>query len=211
MEFLKRSLLKAGFLSITALMSFNMVLAQDYPALEKAFSNSYAFERQGFYSKAIDEIKAVYYEQSYEVNVRLGWLNYQSGLFTESMAYYQKAIALMPHSIEARLGLALPSSAMGNWALVIDQYRQILAMDPNNYTVNYRMGLIYFGHEDYDTALPYFEKIANMYPFDYNAVINYAWTDYYVGKLREAKVLFYKALLIKPEDQSARQGLTLIK
>jgi Flp pilus assembly protein TadD len=50
-----------------------------------------------------------------------------------------------------------------------------------------------------------------MYPFDYDNLVLYAWTNYQLGKLREAKVLFNKVLLNKPNDASAKEGLGLIK
>jgi hypothetical protein len=37
------------------------------------------------------------------------------------------------------------------------------------------------------------------------------WTNFQLGKLREAKVLFQKALLNRPGDNSATEGLSLIK
>jgi len=117
----------------------------------------------------------------------------------------------MPYSIEARLGYALPASAMGNWDQVITKYNEILSIDPENYTTNYRIGMIYYGRKDYEKSIKYFEKIANMYPFDYDAIQMYAWSNYQLGKLREAKVLFNKTLLIRPGDSSAMDGLGLIK
>jgi hypothetical protein len=50
-----------------------------------------------------------------------------------------------------------------------------------------------------------------MYPFTYDVVINTAWNYYYLGKLREAKVLFNKALLLNPGDESATKGIQAIK
>jgi hypothetical protein len=38
-----------------------------------------------------------------------------------------------------------------------------------------------------------------------------AWTNFKLGKTREAKILFNKALLYYPEDSSAKEGLALIK
>jgi tetratricopeptide (TPR) repeat protein len=118
---------------------------------------------------------------------------------------------LKPLSIEARLGIVYPASAMGNWNQVENRYLEILKIDPENSLVNYRMGLIYYGREDYGTAFKYFEKVVNHYPFDYDSVIILAWTNYMMGKYREAKVLFQKALLIQPNDPSALEGLALIK
>ncbi len=185
--------------------------AQDSSSLSTAFSTSYTYENKGEHSKAIESLKKVYDESSYEINLRLGWLNYQLGLFTESIAYYNKAISLMPLSIEARLGFVLPASSQGNWEQVITRYNEILKLDPNHYTVNYRMGMIYYGRKDYQTAFRYFERIANLYPFDYDALLMLGWTNFQLGKLREAKVLFQKALLNRPDDTSAKEGLSLIK
>lgn len=185
--------------------------AQDYESLRNAFSKSYELENEGDYTKAINVLKEVYNADSYEVNLRLGWLNYNAGMYTESASYYRKAVKLMPHSIEAKFGLALPVYAQGNVDEVMNIYKDILKIAPQNYTANYRMGNIYYGREDYSTAYKYFEKIVNMHPFDYDALHMFAWTNLKMGKVREAKVLFNKALMNRPEDSSAKQGLDLIK
>lgn len=209
MEFL---ISKRTILMLTGIIFFSgIAFSQNQSLLEEAFKNSYTHETNAEYSKAIEVIKKVYDESSYEINLRLGWLNYQAGLFTESIAFYNKAILLMPMSIEARLGFVMPAAALGNWTQVIGRYNEILKIDPNNYTVNYRMGSIYYGKQDYQTAYKHFEKIANLYPFDYDALYMFAWTNYKMGKMREAKVLFGKALLNKPGDSSAKEGYDLIK
>lgn len=210
METLKKTMYLIIFAFITLLPARKLV-AQDYTNLQQAFSTSYTMETAGDYTNGIATLKKVYDESSYELNVRLGWLNYMAGLFTESTTYYSKAVALMPYSIEARLGYALPASAMGNWEQVSNKYLEILKIDPANYTANYRLGLIYYGRKDYATGIKYFEKIANLYPFDYDANHMYAWSNYQLGKLREAKVLFNKTLLIRPGDSSALEGFGLIK
>ncbi len=194
------------------LLAFGMTaFAQDYQKTEKAFQQSYKMEYIGEYSMAINLLKNVYDEQSYEINLRLGWLTYLSGLFNESIPYYQKCIQLKPISIEARLGIVNPAASMGNWTQVEKYYNEILEIDPENSTVNYRMGVIYYGKEDYQAAFRYLEKVVNHYPFDFDSVIMLAWTNYKLGKMREAKVLFQKALLIRPADKSATEGLGLIQ
>lgn len=209
MEFL---ISKRTILMLSGIIFFSgIAFSQNQSLLEEAFKNSYTHETNAEYSKAIEVIKKVYDESSYEINLRLGWLNYQAGLFTESIAFYNKAILLMPMSVEARLGFVMPAAALGNWTQVIGRYNEILKIDPNNYTVNYRMGSIYYGKQDYQTAYKHFEKIANLYPFDYDALYMFAWTNYKMGKMREAKVLFGKALLNKPGDSSAKEGYDLIK
>jgi tetratricopeptide (TPR) repeat protein len=180
-------------------------------AMEDAFETSYTLQDKANYTGAIAALKAVYDENSYEINVRLGWMNYLGGLFTESTAYYQKAMKLKPYAIEAKFGFVYPAAALGNWDQVITQYNDILKIDPQNTVANYRMGSIYYGKQDYATAEKYLEKVVNLYPFDYDSNILYAWTNLKLGKTREAQVLFHKVLMMRPKDASAMEGMGLIK
>lgn len=194
------------------LLTFTIsAFAQQFEAIEKAFSESYELEKSGEYSQAIEKLKKYYDEDSYEVNLRLGWLNYLKGNFTESSAYYERSISLSPYAIEARFGYVYPLSALGNWGVVKQQYEKILDIDPRNTLANYRMGMIFYGSEDYNNALRYFEKVVNLYPFDYDGTIMFAWSNLKLGKLREATILFKKALLMRPGDESAKEGLQLMK
>jgi len=193
------------------IFSVFVTYAQDYAKLTAAFSDSYAKEKAGKYPDAVQALKAYYNADSYEINLRLGWLTYLQGQFTESMSYYNRAIELMPYAIEPRLGVVLPASSLGNWDFVTGQYTKILTIDPNNTLTLYRMGLISYDKKDYIQAYQYFERVVNLYPFDYQSVLMLAWTNFKLGKTREAKILFNKALLYYPEDSSAKEGLALIK
>ncbi|MCD4695293.1 MAG: tetratricopeptide repeat protein [Bacteroidales bacterium] len=184
---------------------------QDYKTIQDAFSESYTFEYEGDYTKAILSLKEVYNEESYEINLRLGWLSYMAGFFTESSSFYQKAMDLKPLSIEAKFGYVYPASALGNWEFVKKQYIEILKIDSKNSMANYRLGSIYYGNEDYSSALKYFESVINLYPFDYDGLLMYGWTNLKLGKFREAEVIFNKVLMNKPNDKSAIEGLGEIK
>jgi tetratricopeptide (TPR) repeat protein len=203
---IRQVVLSLAFIFVASLQ----LTAQNGKILQEAFAASYKAETSGEYTRAIEILRKEYNENSYELNLRLGWLTYNNGSFTESAAYYNKAIQLMPYSIEARLGFALPASAMGNWDQVVTRYQEILKIDPNHYLTNYRIGLIYYNREGYKNAFNHFERIANMYPFDYDAVIMFAWVNYRLGKTREASALFNKALLIRPGDASALEGLGMM-
>ncbi|MDA3942049.1 MAG: tetratricopeptide repeat protein [Bacteroidetes bacterium] len=205
MELLKHLLLLVLLLALTP------AYTQSTEKQISAFENSYRYEGDGKYSEAIQEILNVFNEASYEQNLRLGWLYYVSGRFTESLPYYQKCFTLKPLSIEARLGYVNPAAALGNWTQVEKQYQEILTIDPQNSLANYRMALIAYGREDHQTALRYLNKVINLYPFDYDTVILIAWTELKLGKMREAKIMFHKALMIRPGDQSASEGLLLIQ
>lgn len=195
----------------TSLLLFSSLSIAQNDNLVDAFTKSYQYEKNGNYTAAISTLKNVYIEDSYECNLRLGWLTYNAGLYQESISYYQKAINLMPVSIEARLGYVYPAAAFGNMTNVIIQYKKILEIDPQNSLANYKLGYIYYDKKDFQTAFKYFEKVVNLYPFDYDGLIMFAWTNLQLGKSREAKILFKKVLLLSPGDQSATTGLELIK
>lgn len=196
------AILLSGFIGISA-------LAQDKTI--DAFKQSYSLEKSEDFKSAIESLKAVYQADSYELNLRLGWLTYLAGQLPESVDYYSKAVALKPYAIEPKFGLVLPLSVQGKWTEIEEIYQRILQVDPQNSLVNYRLGLIYYNRGNFDKADPYLEKVVNLYPFDYDGLILLAWNKLNLQKSRESKVLFQKALLNNPDDPSALEGLKLIK
>lgn len=201
---------KELFFLMFVIITGSVLRAQDVNKTIDAFQESYIKEAGGNYQEAVSVLKNVYSENSYEINLRLGWLTYLSGLFTESLAYYNRSVALMPYAIEARFGLVYPASSMGNWSYVISQYEKILEICPNNSVAHHRLGLIYYGRGEYEKAEKNFEKVVNLYPFDYDGLIMLGWSKLKLNKLREAKVLFQKALMNTPSGSSALEGLDLI-
>jgi len=206
MEHLKKIMLLATFA-----MLVNVATSQNQNAIQQAFSKSYESEQARKYSQAINDLKPIYKADSYFVNIRMGWLYYMSKQYTESIKYYNVAIALKPYAIEARFGCVKPLSALESWNNVRAHYLQILKIDPQNTVANYWLGVIYYNRKDYGNAMKNFEKVVNLYPLDYDSIVMLAWTKLNVGKTAEAKVLFNQALVIRPGDSSASDGLKLIK
>ncbi len=192
------------------LLFFSNISAQSTTEVISAFKTSYSLEKAGKYKNAADELKKVYSDNSYEINLRIGWLLYNAGLFDQSAAHYQKAINLKPYSEEAKFGLIYPKVAQAKWAEVINLYKSILKINPKNTIANYRMGLIFYGGKNYTKAATYFKKVLDLYPFDYDALLMLAWTDYFLGKKNEAKILFNKVLMNSPNDASALKGIKLL-
>jgi len=194
---------------LLSILVSGMVQAQS--GVVEAFSKSYMFEKEGKNKEALAALKEVYNENSYEINMRLGWLAYLSGQFTESIAYYNNAISKYPLSVEARLGFVLPLSAISKWDQIISQYDKILSVDPNNTLVNYRLGVIYYEKKQYDKAESYLKKVINLFPFDHDSLLMLAWVKYQQGDYNQARLLFNKTLMAKPDDASAQEGLELVK
>lgn len=192
-------------------LAFSLSIHAQNKSLATAFSLSYEYETVAKYPEAIAALNEVYNAGSYEINLRLGWLNYLSGKYKESVTYYQKACAIMPAATEPHWAVINPLTKLENWTEIEKAYHAILKLDAKNSTANYNLGLIYYYRKDYVNAKKHFDISLNLYPFGYNNMLMAAWTNYFLGNKNEASVLFNKVLLYSPNDKSALEGLSLIK
>jgi len=203
------------FLRILATLVFGFYVytgyAQDYDKIIRVFDESYKLEEQQKYEEAINKLKSIYDEKSYEINLRMGWLYYVAGKYEESIEYYSTTIKIMPYSIEPHWGIIFPLNALKKDDEMVSHYQKILEINPNNSIALFRLGLIYYNKKDFILAEKYFDKVVNLYPFDYDALVMDAWTKLQLKNTREAKILFNKALVRKPSDKSAKEGLNLLK
>jgi tetratricopeptide (TPR) repeat protein len=202
--------LKKQFWVCISLFSLMVFYASAQDPLVQAFADSYTAEKNKDYKKAIASLTKVYAEDGYEINLRLGWLNYISGQLAVSVQYYQKAIALKPYAIEPKLGLTYPLGMQNKVDELIALYNRVLETDPQNTTANYRLGYIYYNKGQYEKAGTYLEKVINLYPFDYDSLLLLAWNNLRLQKVKEARVLFQKVLMYNPGDASATEGLRLL-
>ena len=201
-------ILKKSIIALCAIVSFAFnTAAQSAEETQKAFKASYANEYKSNYPNAIADLQKVYKPDSYELNLRLGWLHYLAKKYSSAMDYYQKAADLKKFSVEARLGYIKPANEAKKYDKVYEMYEAILKIDPYNSTANYWVGVYYYGEKKYDIAAKYFELIVNMYPFDYDANQMLGWAYLNLGKNTEAKNLFNLALMNRPGDASATEGL----
>ena len=173
---------------------------------ESAFAKSYSFEYETQYAKAITALTELHVE-SYQINLRLGWLYYLSKDYIKSEQYYRKAVASEPASIEARFGLVLPLSTLGNWNNVLSVYLEITKLDANNSIANYRLASIYYTRKDYANATQYVSKVLKLYPFDYDSNLLTGKILMAQAKNAEAKKYFTKALEYNPQSEEAKVAI----
>ena len=175
-----------------------------------AFSKSLEKEKKADYFGAIKHLSDLNDSSTYEFNLRMGWLSYKAGREKKAVYYYQKAIAMKPNAIEPRIGFGYPAYLMEDFTQLIEQDKKILSIDPNNKNTNSNLALIYFYNKEYAKALPYFQKVAQLYPFDYDNNLSLAWSLYYLGKKEEVEKYFNNVLLYSPADPSAKEGLEIM-
>lgn len=199
-----------GLVILVSQIQTHTSIAQSNNDLRNAFRISYTEEQSENYASAISSLMNVYDESSYELNLRIGWLQYKNGSFDNSAEFYRKAIELRPFALEPRLGLAYPLADAEKWEELEANYKSILAIDPNNTIASYNLGYSYYLRQEYNIAKSYFEKVVNLYPFDQYSNLMLGWTHFQMANYREAEELFRKTLLINPDSDSALEGLTLM-
>jgi tetratricopeptide (TPR) repeat protein len=198
-------------ITAATLLFCTLQLSAQNKTVASAFAQSYNEETNLKYEMAISTINNVYSATSYEINLRMGWLNYLAGKHKEAVSYYKKAITLMPAATEPQWAIINPLTALESWTEVEAAYLAILKLDVKNANANYNLGLIYYYRKNYINAKKYFDVALNLYPFGYNNMLMSAWTNYFLGNKNDATILFNKTLLYSPNDTSALEGLSLIK
>jgi len=194
------------FLSIT-------ISSQSGDDKVKSFNESIKFENNGKYDLAISSLTKIYNENKGDhlINIRLGWLYYQKKDFTKSKEYYRNSIKLNTSSIEAKLGLTLPLSALNEWDEIKKLYLEIINIDSKNYSANLRLGQIYLANADYTNAKKYLEVAYKHYSSSYEPNLSLGYTYLYLGDKVNAKKLLTQALMLKENDSLSLEGLKLIK
>jgi tetratricopeptide (TPR) repeat protein len=191
-------------------LCFSSVLIAQTDKLIAAFTKSIEQEKKEEYLPAIETMRSLGDTTSYETVLRLGWLYYKAGLNNKSIDYYKRAIDAKPNAIEPRYGFGYPAY-LTDYNMLVEQDKKILEIDPNNKLVNGNLGSLYYYHKEYAKALPHFEKIVSLYPFEYENNLNLAWTYLSLEKNAEAEKYFNMVLLYSPNDKSALDGLSRLK
>ena len=176
--------------------------------ISNAFSESYLQEYNKEYSKAIEALDNVYDTNSYEINLRLGWLYYLNADYVKSKIYYTNAMKLKPDSIEAKLGYVYPVYAAESWDELMKTYNSILIIDPYHYTANLKLSTMYYYQKDFWNAKKYSEILIKLYPFDYSNNLLLGKINLSLGNIILAKKYLNNALLYDP---TAVEVINLLK
>lgn len=176
-----------------------------------AFNKSIELEKKQDYNSALIAMFEIGDTTTYEIVVRIAWLNYKADHKKRSEYYYQKAITLMPNAIEPLYGYCYPAYALEDHNTVFTYDKKILEIDPNNKMILSNIAHLYYYNQDYNNAMTYFEKVVSLYPFEYETNHMLGWTYFKLGKFAEAENAFSIALLYAPRDPSATEGMNSIK
>jgi tetratricopeptide (TPR) repeat protein len=184
-----------------------------YEEILQSYKQSYLYEKIGDYKDAIRVLMPIYkvYPYGYTINLRLGWLYYLWGKYENSIFHYRRAISVIPSSVEAKLGLSLPLMAQERWGEVETLMYQVIATDYYNYYGNLRLCAALEKQGKYSMVMFVARKMLTIYPTDVPFLIYLGKSYYHLGNLEAALRTFKDALVLDPENNTAKEFLKKIK
>jgi tetratricopeptide (TPR) repeat protein len=171
--------------------------------------DSYAFERAGDFSHAMERMVQVFKQSpsDYFVNLRLGYLFYTLKKYKNSADHYERAVQLNTASIEPLLGLTQVYLASETYDKVIKACSSILQKDPRNYTALQRLITSEIRLKDYAHADAHAGEALKLYPTDAIYLEQRAFALKELGKANDAKAILSTLLLVSPQNEYARSQI----
>lgn len=143
----------------------------------------------------------------YVAQLRRGWLLYRQGKHADAVTAYNKAIALDPASVEAKVGVLLPLGELRRWADVESRAKEIAQKDPGNYTANLRLAFALYSQARYAEAETAYRTVLAHSPSDVDARAGLGWSQLKAGKAKEAQATFSEILGYAPKNALALEGM----
>lgn len=143
--------------------------AEQRPAtdtLRHSYYQSYHYEQIGKYSEAIKALAPLYQKlaSDYTLNLRLGWLFFQSKKYQDSLSYYQKASLISPYAINPRLGIIRIYLRTESYQKAESTAQKLLKTDYYNYYANLYITRALIAQKKFDAALSVVQKMLALYP-----------------------------------------------
>ncbi|NPA15722.1 MAG: tetratricopeptide repeat protein [Deferribacteres bacterium] len=201
------------FLVVALCLLFSVsAWAISYQEIKSAYEASYIYEKEGKFDKAREALSPVYkaFPNGYTVNLRLGWLFYREGRYKNAVFHYQKALKVVPTSVEALLGLTLVYMAKKDWAMVESVCYKILKIDYYNYYGNLRLSVAYRNRRLFTKSEAVARKMLALYPTDVNFLLELAFSLEGEGKLKAALSIYKDVLILDPLNPAAKERVKVI-
>lgn len=176
------------------------------------FQQSYDDEATGKLAEALADIERLPEgrKDTYTAQLRRGWLQYRLGQNAVSVESYKRAAALVPTSVEARVGMLLPLLADRRFGTAEKAARDALKLDPHNYLATLRLAWSLYNLGQYGDALALYRKLTDAYPSDVDVRAGLGWSLVKLGRNTEAAAEFRQVLEIAPKHALAREGAQLV-
>ncbi|MEM9051065.1 MAG: tetratricopeptide repeat protein [Bacteroidota bacterium] len=155
-----------------------------------------AFLNLNQFEKAKDRLKTALKLDSDlpEAHYFMGNLNYFDFKTTSALKHYSKALKLRPEYRDALYMRAAANAEMGNYDLALQDYENVLELDPNLELAKYNMAVILITNEEYDRGMKLLDEVTpQKLPNPKDFYYYQGEALYFSGKKEESCELYAKA------------------
>ena len=136
------------------------------------------------------------------------------GFFFLIIALFSTLVCYNRLQSEKKMKLVKEAMLANQWNVVIENTQALetifYTMDPTTIPISWYTGVAFFNLNQYQTAIPYFEKAYRTNPYNVNVISNYAACYTKLNAFQKATVLYNKALLISPRFDELRLNLCVV-
>jgi len=177
---------------------------------QQLWSSSFKAEGDKDYDRALSDVAKIMRitgdETNTYANLRLGWLYYLKGDYTQAREAYRVAAKSSPGAVSPLFGLINCDVANKKPDDAIASAKKLLDLDPLNFTANKTLGGLYYQKRDFESAAVYYQILSVTYPENLEMANNLAWCYLKMGNRDLAKSIFSNVLAILPLYEAANLG-----
>jgi tetratricopeptide (TPR) repeat protein len=198
----------AVIIGLSLFLSTPQVTARSQP---QPLPDSYRFESDGDWPHAVEAQRLVAQRkpQDYFATLRLGYLEYKAGRYSEAAADYEVAVHLAPNALDAKLGLLLARIAEKSYPAALETAEAILARDPRNYLARSRKAWALYESQKFREAVAAYSSVLDDYPGDIEMRLGRAYALFGAKRPVESEMEFREVLQRVPSERRARLALGL--
>jgi len=174
--------------------------------IQKAYLDSYNYEKIGDYQDAIKVLIPVYkkYPKGYTLNLRLGYLFYMNKKYENAIKYYTQASLSLPYSFEPKLGMMKVYLTTGEYDKVIQIGYSLIKINYYDFYANlYTLQALKL-KKDYKDALAIANKMLTLYPTNITYLVNLAKIYEIVDPAYAKKIYKDSILILDPNNVNAQ-------
>ncbi|WP_299494028.1 hypothetical protein [uncultured Shewanella sp.] len=193
------------------IFSFN-ALSSNSNLRELSFSKSYGYEKIGDYQNAINSLVSVYKKEpkDYILNLRLGYLYYLQGSFSNAKFHYLAAKKILPNALSPQLGMMRISNVKEKFDDTEALGYEVIKKDFYNYYANLYLSYALRKNKKYNAAAEIDKKMLDVYPDDTTFLLEYGLLKFQQKDYSKTREILSLLLVLEPENVSAKEVLSQI-
>jgi eukaryotic-like serine/threonine-protein kinase len=136
----------------------------------------------------------------FEVQLAIGNMSLQTGVYPAALTAFQKAIELDPQSVEAYMGLGSTYNSMGRTVEAEQSIRHAIEIRPACWSCFNQLGVFLNEHTRYGEALDSWRKVTELAPDNVWGYMNVGAAYFNMGRFDMAESYFQKGLQVAPNN-----------